>query len=90
MGSSKQQTAMSRVMTLLHEWDRGSKAARKQILHDFVEQNKHRTGPELEQEFAQAASLFLARLTAWLRLTYPFEVLFYSVLFTFIFLISKM
>ena len=71
MGSAKQQTQISKVMSLLHEWDKGSKSTRKQILEDFVEQNVNKTGPELEAEFAQAASLFLTRLTAWLRLTYP-------------------
>lgn len=57
-------------MGLLQEWDKGSKVVRQKILQDFVAQNQHKTGPELEQEFAQAASLFLTRLTAWLRLTY--------------------
>lgn len=70
MGSAKQQTSISRVMNILQEWDKGSKTVRKQILEDFVAQNQNKTGPELDQEFAQAGSLFLARLTAWLRLTY--------------------
>lgn len=69
--SAKQQTAISKVMALLQEWDKGSKTTRKKILDDFIAQNQNKTGPELEQEFAQAASLFLTRLTAWLRLTYP-------------------
>ncbi|KAL4237129.1 hypothetical protein ACF0H5_005510 [Mactra antiquata] len=68
--SAKQQTAISKVMALLQEWDKGSKVTRKKILQDFIAQNQNKTGPELEQEFAQAASLFLTRLTAWLRLTY--------------------
>lgn len=71
MGSAKQQSAISKVMSLLQEWDKGSKTVRKKILDDFITQNQNKTGPELEEEFAQAASLFLARLTAWLRLTYP-------------------
>jgi len=70
MGSAKQQTSISRVMSILQEWDKGSKSVRKNILKDFIAQNQNKTGPELEQEFAQAASLFLTRLTAWLRLTY--------------------
>jgi len=57
-------------MGILQEWDKGSKITRKGILLDFINQNANKTGPELEQEFAQAASLFLTRLTAWLRLTY--------------------
>ncbi|XP_013409610.1 uncharacterized protein C1orf228 homolog [Lingula anatina] len=70
MGSAKQQTQISKVMSLLQEWDKGSKPVRKKILEDFISQNQNKTGPELEEEFAQAASLFLTRLTAWIRLTY--------------------
>ncbi|XP_059155298.1 armadillo-like helical domain containing protein 1 [Physella acuta] len=70
MGSAKQQTSISRVMDILQEWDRGTKQVRRKMLEDFIAQNQNKTGPELEQEFAQAASLFLTRLTAWLRLTY--------------------
>lgn len=72
MGSAKQQASVTKVMNLLQEWDKGSKSTRKQILEDFIAQNRNKTGPELENEFAEAASLFLTRLTAWLRLTYPF------------------
>ncbi|XP_002741408.1 armadillo-like helical domain containing protein 1 [Saccoglossus kowalevskii] len=70
MASAKQQTAVTKVMSLLQQWDKGSKSVRGQILSNFVSQNTNKTAPELEAEFAQAASLFLARLTAWLRLTY--------------------
>ncbi|XP_070563308.1 armadillo-like helical domain containing protein 1 [Ptychodera flava] len=70
MSSAKQTTAVTKVMAMLQEWDKGSKGARVKILSNFVSQCSSATGPELEAEFAQAASLFLARLTAWLRLTY--------------------
>ncbi|XP_077981110.1 armadillo-like helical domain containing protein 1 [Glandiceps talaboti] len=70
MSSAKQATAVSKAMSVLQEWDKGSKTTRKQILLNFVTQNYSKTAPELEAEFAQAASLFLARLSAWLRLTY--------------------
>ncbi|KAK6178881.1 hypothetical protein SNE40_011367 [Patella caerulea] len=70
MTSAKQLTSISRVMNILQEWDKAPKSTRKNILNDFIKQHKNKTGPELEQEFAQAASLFLTRLTAWLRLTY--------------------
>ena len=73
MGSSNQQAASSKVTALLAEWDKGSKSVRRRILLDFIAQNENKTGPELEAEFAQAASLFLSRLTAWLRLTYLFD-----------------
>ncbi len=79
MGSSKQQSAISKVTNLLQEWDKGSKVVRAKILVDFIRQNQHKTGPELEQEFAQAASLFLTRLTAWLRLTYPLSYIYRSI-----------
>lgn len=70
MVSAKQQTAISKVMNLLAEWDKGSKSTRLKILQRFIEENRNKTGPELDSEFAEAASLFLTRLTAWLRLTY--------------------
>lgn len=70
MGSAQQQTSISRVMNILQEWDKGTKGVRKKILINFIQQCQNKTGPELEQQFAQAASLFLARLTAWLRLSY--------------------
>lgn len=60
------------VAKLLQQWDHGSKNVRSKILQDFIASNQGKTGPELDLEFAHAASLFLTRLTAWLRLTYPF------------------
>ncbi|XP_033637132.1 armadillo-like helical domain containing protein 1 [Asterias rubens] len=67
---AKAQTAISNVMAMLREWDKGSTSTRAQILSDFIKSSQNKTGPELEADFAQAASLFLARLTAWIRLTY--------------------
>ncbi|XP_074858862.1 armadillo-like helical domain containing protein 1 isoform X2 [Carettochelys insculpta] len=74
MTSTKEQAAISRLMGFLQEWDNGSKAARSHILDNFIKMNQGKTGPELELEFSQGASLFLARLTAWLRLTYMYGV----------------
>jgi len=71
MTSSKRDMATSRLTSLLHDWDTGSKSVRRRILQDFVAQNQRRTGPELEAEFADAASLFFTRITSWIRLTYP-------------------
>jgi len=48
----------------------GSRGVRESILRDFIEQCEGMTAPELEQQFCDCASLFLARLTAWIRLTY--------------------
>uniref|UniRef100_A0A8C7EGT6 Uncharacterized protein n=1 Tax=Nothoprocta perdicaria TaxID=30464 RepID=A0A8C7EGT6_NOTPE len=72
MTSVKEQEAIKKLMAFLQEWDRARKAARSHILDNFIESNSGKTGPELELEFSQGASLFLARLTAWLRMTYPF------------------
>ncbi|XP_059504233.1 armadillo-like helical domain containing protein 1 isoform X1 [Stegostoma tigrinum] len=70
MASSKEELEISRLMSFLQEWDNGTKAVRHRMLNDFINTNKGKTGPELELQFAQGASLFLTRLTAWLRLTY--------------------
>ena len=70
----RMKTDQAAVTKLLQQWDHGSKSVRSKILQDFIAQNQGKTGPELELEFAHAASLFLTRLTAWLRLTYPLQV----------------
>lgn len=70
MTSVKEQAAISRLLSFLQEWDNAGKVTRSHILHSFIETNQGRTAPELEQEFSQGASLFLVRLTTWLRLTY--------------------
>ncbi|XP_063729195.1 armadillo-like helical domain containing protein 1 [Symsagittifera roscoffensis] len=66
----KSSTATNRVLSMFQEWDNGTKASRARMLEDFVSTNESQTGPELELEFAQAASLFFARITAWMRLSY--------------------
>ncbi|XP_036611355.1 armadillo-like helical domain containing protein 1 [Trichosurus vulpecula] len=70
MTSIKEQAAISRLLSFLQEWDNAGKAARIHILDMFIRFNHSKTAPELEQEFSQGASLFLVRLTTWLRLTY--------------------
>ncbi|XP_069498434.1 armadillo-like helical domain containing protein 1 isoform X2 [Ambystoma mexicanum] len=72
MTSPKEQAAISRLMSFLQEWDHGGKSVRQRILNNFITLNRGKTGPELEQEFSQGGSLFLARLTTWLRLSYMF------------------
>lgn len=62
------------VRKLLMKWDGGNKQTRMSILEDFIRKNENKTGPELDREFAQSASLFLTRLTAWLRMTYLFNM----------------
>lgn len=72
MTSAKEQAAIGRLLAFLQEWDNAGRAARSRILDNFIEANQGKMGPELELEFSQGASLFLARLTAWLRLSYRF------------------
>lgn len=67
--SSKQQTAVTKLMHLLKEWDKGSTNVRRKILKEFIAQHQNKTGTELEEELAHSASLFFTRITAWLRLT---------------------
>lgn len=55
-------------------WDNGTKANRAKMLSKFIEDHKGKTAPELEQCFGSCASLFMTRLTAWLRLSYPFQL----------------
>lgn len=60
--SAKQQAAISKLMHLLKEWDKGSTNVRRKILIDFIVQHQNKTGTALEEEFAHAASLFLHEL----------------------------
>ncbi|KAH6584869.1 hypothetical protein BASA61_007237 [Batrachochytrium salamandrivorans] len=48
----------------------GNRAVRGKILREFVSSNDKKTGPQIEKEFSNGASLFLTRISAWLRLTY--------------------
>ncbi|XP_072722752.1 armadillo-like helical domain containing protein 1 isoform X5 [Ciconia boyciana] len=73
MTSVKEQEAIRKLMVFLQEWDSAHKAARSHILDNFIKSNDGKTEPELELEFSQGASLFLARLTAWLRMTYMYS-----------------
>ncbi|XP_032159628.1 armadillo-like helical domain containing protein 1 [Mustela erminea] len=70
MTSIKEQAAISRLLSFLQDWDNAGKVARSHILDNFIKTNQGKTSPELEQEFSQGASLFLVRLTTWLRLIY--------------------
>ncbi|XP_068809022.1 armadillo-like helical domain containing protein 1 isoform X4 [Struthio camelus] len=72
MTSVKEQEAIKKLMAFLQEWDSARKVARSRILDNFIKSNHGKTGPELELEFSQGASLFLARLTAWLRMIYMY------------------
>ncbi|KAM3914169.1 armadillo-like helical domain containing protein 1 [Leptodactylus fuscus] len=72
MASIREQEAISRLMEFFKDWDNGNKVTRSRILKNFITSNQGKTAPELEQEFSQGGSLFMARLTTWLRLSYMF------------------
>ncbi|KAI8821632.1 uncharacterized protein EV422DRAFT_424560 [Fimicolochytrium jonesii] len=57
-------------MQLSKTWDKGTRSVREKILQEFVTHNRNKTGPQLEREFSNGASLFLTRISAWLRLSY--------------------
>ncbi|XP_068263224.1 armadillo-like helical domain containing protein 1 [Nyctibius grandis] len=80
MTSVKEQEAIRKLMVFLQEWDSAHKVARSRILDNFIKSNDGKTEPELELEFSQGASLFLARLTAWLRMTYMYSTCLNKVL----------
>ncbi|KAF3691017.1 putative protein C1orf228 -like protein [Channa argus] len=73
MSAQEEQANIGKVLSFLREWDRGDGTARSRMLNTFVTQNTGKTFYELELQFAQVASLFLARLTTWMRLTYMFR-----------------
>ena len=77
MRSASNEAQINRVFALFKEWDKGDEIVRKKILTGFIEQSQNKTGPELEEDFAEGASLMLVRLTAWLRLTYLFFSFFF-------------
>ncbi|KAI1889395.1 hypothetical protein AGOR_G00179370 [Albula goreensis] len=70
MTTSKEQAAIRKVTMFFREWDQGSNRARSRMLTSFLRKHTGKTCPELEKEFSQVASLFLARLTSWTKLTY--------------------
>ncbi|XP_076582207.1 armadillo-like helical domain containing protein 1 isoform X1 [Chaetodon auriga] len=72
MSKQEGQANIGKVLTFLREWDHGDKTVRGRMLDTFLTRNTGKTFYELELEFAQVASLFLARLTTWMRLTYMF------------------
>lgn len=63
---------IGKVLAFLRDWDRGDRTVRCRTLKSFLAQNSGKTFYELDLDFAQVSSLFLARLTTWMRLTYPY------------------
>ncbi|KAM9848927.1 armadillo-like helical domain containing protein 1 [Aulostomus maculatus] len=72
MSTREEPLNIGKVLGFLREWDRGDRTVRSRILRNFVAQNTGKTFYELEQRFAYISSLFLARLTTWMKLTYMF------------------
>nr|CDS19404.1 Armadillo type fold [Echinococcus granulosus] len=70
MAPMRQDSATFNMTCLLREWDRAPRERRRQLLQNFIDQHWNRSGPELELELAQMASLFLARICVWVKLTY--------------------
>ncbi|KAJ7410074.1 hypothetical protein WISP_110358 [Willisornis vidua] len=58
--SVKEHKAIRKLMVFLQEWDSVNKVAQSCILDSFI---KNKAEPEVELEFSQGASLFLAHLT---------------------------
>ncbi|KAG9332142.1 hypothetical protein JZ751_015765, partial [Albula glossodonta] len=79
MTTSKEQAAIRKVTMFFREWDQGSNRARSRMLTSFLRKHTGKTCPELEKEFSQVASLFLARLTSWTKLTYRYLIEFIEV-----------
>ncbi|XP_035814493.1 armadillo-like helical domain containing protein 1 [Amphiprion ocellaris] len=72
MWTQEEPANLGKVLSLLREWDHGDRTVRSRMLNTFLTTNTGKTFYELEMEFAQVASLFLARLSTWMRLTYMF------------------
>ncbi|KAG7235706.1 hypothetical protein INR49_002336 [Caranx melampygus] len=75
MSTAEEPANLGKVLSFLREWDRGDRAVRCRMLSSFLRQHTGKSCYELECEFAQVSSLFLARLTTWMRLTYMFGTL---------------
>ena len=55
---------------IIRVYRQANAAARVKILQSFSHSMHGATATQLEEALANAASLFLTRLSAWLRLTY--------------------
>ncbi len=62
--------AAKQLNAFLRRWDAGSRGSRTKQLEDFVARCADMTGPQLEDELENGASLVLTRISAWLRLSY--------------------
>ena len=62
--------AAKQLNAFLRRWDTGTRASRTKQLEEFVARCADMTGPQLEDELENGASLVLTRISAWLRLSY--------------------
>ncbi|EGF80626.1 hypothetical protein BATDEDRAFT_24394 [Batrachochytrium dendrobatidis JAM81] len=67
--SLKPHCSASYFLQITSTWDKGNRSVREKILREFVASNDNKIGPQIEKEFGNGASLFLTRISAWLRLT---------------------
>ena len=67
-------TSTAGIKRFLQHWDDSPKQHRVEILREFNKINHNKTAPELDQALDNCASLFFTRITAWLRLSYPFQI----------------
>ncbi|UPQ98189.1 armadillo-like helical domain-containing protein [Chloropicon primus] len=68
-----ERTASSALRWLRHQlrsWDKGDRTTRTKMLDEFISRHADETGPQLEKYYGNGASLFLTRISAWLKLTY--------------------
>ena len=59
-----------RLERFLRSWDTGTRSSRIRQLEEFIHRCADMTGPQLEEELESGASLVLARVSSWLRLSY--------------------
>lgn len=55
---------------ILSKWDTGGTQKRLRILRDFIITYQTFTGPDIDKSFGNGTSLFLARLSTWMRMNY--------------------
>lgn len=59
--------------SILWRWDKGGKKTRLHILRDFILECQSFTGPGLDKNFNNGASLLLTRISTWLRMCYSVD-----------------
>ena len=67
---AKAERKRGHLQATLRSWDAGTRVSRMRQLDDFIARCADMTGPQLEDELENGASLLLARVSSWLRLSY--------------------